>query len=282
MQGFLWRQRVDGAVSEQLTDSDGTDHQPDWSPDGGRVVFVRYDGRAMELMLLEIGTGAVTALTSGGAVNVEPRWSPDGTRLAWVSTAGTGHFLLHTAVVRPTCRRLPAGADRRSAVPRWYYSPLITRSIRPDAGRSRWYRLGSGGRARHWGHRAHGRDGSGSMEVLRREETNWVVRPEVRPTGRACLPSYLAGSGTSSLLPPGGGSGAYPLPLTYGDFDNTAPLVPGWARIYLESTGNVALARRRSRASRRRSARAPLARAAAAADGQVKDERAVRRRRACR
>src|SRR5207248_10406119 len=44
MQGFLWRQRVDGAVAsvaEQLTDSDGTDHQPDWSPDGGRVVFVR-------------------------------------------------------------------------------------------------------------------------------------------------------------------------------------------------------------------------------------------------
>src|SRR6266481_1509512 len=74
MQGFLWRQRADGAVAEQLTDSDGTDHQPDWSPDGRLVAFVRYDGRAMELMLLDVGSGAVTALTSGGAVNVEPRW----------------------------------------------------------------------------------------------------------------------------------------------------------------------------------------------------------------
>ncbi|TMB22981.1 MAG: hypothetical protein E6J65_14200, partial [Deltaproteobacteria bacterium] len=95
MQGFLWRQRVDGAVAEQLTDSDGTDHQPDWSPDGGRIAFVRYNGRAMELMLLEVASGAVAQLSSGGAVNVEPRWSPDGTRLAWVSTAGTGHFLLY-------------------------------------------------------------------------------------------------------------------------------------------------------------------------------------------
>src|SRR5207253_7763321 len=115
---FLWRQRVDGAVAEQLTDSDGTDHQPDWSPGGGRIVFVRYDGRAMELMLLEVASGAVTALTSGGAVNVEPRWSPDGTHLAWVSTAGTGHFLLHTAWVRDgrLAEIRTIVADHRSAV----------------------------------------------------------------------------------------------------------------------------------------------------------------------
>jgi len=31
-----------------------TDHQPDWSPDGGRIALVRYDGRAMELMLLDL------------------------------------------------------------------------------------------------------------------------------------------------------------------------------------------------------------------------------------
>src|SRR5262249_50073252 len=48
MQGSLWRQPIDGTVAEQLTDDRGTDYQPDVSPDGCSVVFVRYDGRSME------------------------------------------------------------------------------------------------------------------------------------------------------------------------------------------------------------------------------------------
>jgi TolB protein len=231
MQGFLWRQRVDDAVAEQLTDSDGTDHQPDVSPDGRRIVFVHYDGKAMELMLLDVGSGAVTPLTSSGAVNVEPRWSPDGTRLAWVSTAGSGHFLLHAASVRDgklaDVRRVVAA--RRSAVPRYYYSPFdhaIHPAWTPD-GKSlvfvsnREVAHGTGDIVRV------AADGSGSMEVLRREETNWQARPEVSPDGtRIVYASYLGREWHQLwLLPlaPGG----YPIPLTYGDYDNTGPR---WSR----------------------------------------------------
>ena len=124
MQGSLWRQEVESGTAEQLTDDSGADYQPDCSPDGTSVVFVRYDGRSMELMLLDLRSGKVSALTSNGAVNVEPRWSPDGRRLAYVSTEGTGHFLLHLADVRDSriVSRRALTPDRRSTVARYYYS----------------------------------------------------------------------------------------------------------------------------------------------------------------
>ena len=117
MQGSLWRQSTGSGVAEQLTEDTGSDYQPDCSPDGRSVVFVRYDGRSMELMRLDLGSNVVRALTSDGAVNVEPRWSPRGDRLAYVSTAGTGHFLLHVADIRDGRieSSRPVIPDRRSA-----------------------------------------------------------------------------------------------------------------------------------------------------------------------
>ena len=100
MRGSLWRQAIGTTVATQLTAGGGYDYQPDVSPDGRWVAFDRYDGTAVELELLDLSTGAVTALTSNHAVNVEPRWSPDGTRLAFVSTAYAGRWHVYTMRVR--------------------------------------------------------------------------------------------------------------------------------------------------------------------------------------
>jgi len=226
MQGSLWRQRHADDVAQQLTDDSGTAYQPDCSPDGRSIVFVRYDGRSMELMLLDLASGKVSALTSNGAVNVEPRWSPDGRRLAYVSTHDTGHFLLHVAEVRDgrivSARTLTP--DRRSAIARYYYSPF-DHAINPV-----WTRDGK--EIIYVSNReiAHGTgdlvrlpaDGSGEPRLLHHEETSWRARPDTSPDGTRIVYSSYIGRQWQQLwlLPVAGG---YPFPLTYGDYDNTNP-----------------------------------------------------------
>ena len=128
MQGSLWRQRTDSTAAEQLTDDGGADYQPDCSPDGKSVVFVRYDGRAMELMLLDLD------IAHGAGADDERRASTSsraGRRMAAVSPTcrppGSGHFLLHVAEVRDgriaNSRPLTAGSAQRAST-RYYYSPF--------------------------------------------------------------------------------------------------------------------------------------------------------------
>ena len=226
MQGRLWRQRADSTVAEQLTDDGGSDYQPDCSPDGRSVAFVRYDGRSMELMRLDLASRAVRALTTAGAINVEPRWSPDGQRLAFVSTAETGHFLLHVAEIRDgrIASSRPLTPDRRSTVSRYYYSPF-DHAINPAWTRdgqellfvsNREIAHGTGDFVRMAATRAE------TPRLVQHEETSWHARPDISPDGaRIVYSSYLGRVWQQLwLLPVDGG---YPFPLTYGDYDNTNP-----------------------------------------------------------
>ncbi len=223
--GFLWKQRVGTDVAEQLTDSEGTDHQPDWSPDGRTLAFVRYTGRALELMSLDVVSGKESPLTANGAVNVEPRWSPDGAKLAFVSTEGTGHFLLKVAEVRDGKLAAPRTLtpDRRSAISRYYYSPF-DHALNPTWTRDGKDRLFLSNR--EMGH------GSGDLVRMaleggaqvpvQREETSWHARPDVAPDGTRIVYSSHQGAQWQQLwmLPTKGGQ---PFQLTFGDWDATNP-----------------------------------------------------------
>ena len=127
MQGSLWRQRLDGDEARQLTPGPGYAHQPDWSPDGRRVVYASYRGDAMELRLLDLQSGEDRPLVSNGHVNLDPRWSPDGTRIAFVSTPHEGRWHVFLAASPRSAPAAAPGAtrlteDRNSGLPRYYYS----------------------------------------------------------------------------------------------------------------------------------------------------------------
>jgi len=222
MAGSLWRQKIDSNAAVQVTDGTGYDYQPDWSPDGKRIVYVSYQKDAMELWLLDLATGKTQQITSGGAVNVEPRWSPDGKRIAFVSTSFNNRFHVFRGeakegklenVVRLT-------GETKSSLPRYYYSaydmeisPVWTRDGQEMMFVSnRGHIHGTGG---FW--RMKAEPGAEAREI-HYEETNWKARPDFSPDGtRLVYSSYLGRQWHQLWLMPANGGDAFPI--SYGDWD---------------------------------------------------------------
>ena len=87
-------------VGEDLFKLEGVT-DPQISPDGARIVYVRKTGDIMtdryrsSLWLVESNSGAQRPLIADSNANFSPRWSPDGKRIAYVSTAGGAGAQLH-------------------------------------------------------------------------------------------------------------------------------------------------------------------------------------------
>jgi hypothetical protein len=248
MAGSLWRQTVGSSEAVEVTHSNGAyDYQPDVAADGQSLVFSRYNGDALELWRLDLGSGREQQLTSGGAVNVEPRLSPDGKRIAWVSTQGTGHFNLFVADISPNGlanARLLLG-ERKSAISRYYYSAFdhaINPAWSPDGQRI----IFVGNNEVAWGTGdiwSVAVNNPSDRRKLVSEETSWNARPEPSPDNRRILFASYHGRQWRQLwlTTP---DGAAPLPLTFGEFDRgNARWSPDGTRIaYISNEhGNTSL-----------------------------------------
>ncbi len=227
MQGSLWRQRLGDGEARQLTDGPGYDYQPDWSPDGRRIVYASYRDDAIELRLLDVAADTSAALVSNGAVNLEPRWSPDGRRIAFTSSAYEGRWHVFTADVGAdgrASRVQRVTEDRESGLPRYYYGTVdqyLSPTWSPDGNElivisNRGHIWGAGG---FW--RVSARPGSAPKEI-HYEETTWKARPDWGRDGHRVVYSSYVGRQWNQLwmMTSEGGD---PLQLTYGEFDATSP-----------------------------------------------------------
>jgi Tol biopolymer transport system component len=248
MAGSLWLQRIGDGVAEELTYGPGYDYQPDWSPDGRSVVFVRHQADSLEIWRLDLGSRKTQQLTQTKAVQLQPRISPDGKHLAFVSTVGTGHLNLFVADlseagVLGTSRAVIE--PQESKIYRYYYSThdhAINPSWTPD-GKSLVFvsnheiAYGSGRLCN-----VNLEPGSSPVCFLD-EETSWRANPEVAPDGRRVLYSSYQGRQWHQLwVTTLAGNAA--LPLSFGEFDATqARWSPDGRRVaYISNeTGNVTL-----------------------------------------
>jgi Tol biopolymer transport system component len=80
LKGELFTMRPNGLALRQLTDNDVADIQPEWSPGGGRLTFVRRWGEIWRM-------GAWGANASRIASGHSPAWAPDGSLIAFVAAA---------------------------------------------------------------------------------------------------------------------------------------------------------------------------------------------------
>jgi eukaryotic-like serine/threonine-protein kinase len=88
----LYLINVDGTGLKTLTTVPGSDFDPVWSPDGGRIAFTSVRDGNKQIYILDVNTLAITRLTSVNAdiESSQPAWSPDGNLIAYtVKRVGT-------------------------------------------------------------------------------------------------------------------------------------------------------------------------------------------------
>lgn len=111
---------ADGSNLTQLTDNDGQDFDPTWSPNGGQIAYAfRPDDTAdSEILVMNADGSEVVPITDNGAADFDPDWSNDGEWIAFTSNRG-GAFDIY--IMRPdgtdVCQLTNDGLN--SLTPRW-------------------------------------------------------------------------------------------------------------------------------------------------------------------
>ncbi len=109
----LYVMDIDGGNVRRLTETEGAETHPAWSPDGSRLSFdADYDGDGYyEIYAIDADGSNLTRLTANAANDQFADWSPDGTQLAFSSDRSGNWDLYVMDADGGNQRPLTAGPD---------------------------------------------------------------------------------------------------------------------------------------------------------------------------
>ncbi|MER6509484.1 amidohydrolase family protein [Nonomuraea sp. NPDC001636] len=116
--GVLWVCSASGGAARRLTSDLYDIAQPDWSPDGGTIVFQSYRDGVFDLWTIRPDGSAIRKLTTGPYDHREPRYSPDGRTIAYSSDAG-GSYGIHLLDVATGASRVLTDGSAEEYEPAW-------------------------------------------------------------------------------------------------------------------------------------------------------------------
>ncbi len=83
--GWLWVMDYQTGTARRITRLAGMDSRPEWSPDGERIVFIRDDGKQLQIVSVDPESGKESILVDEKAIHLDPVYSPDGTFVYYAS-----------------------------------------------------------------------------------------------------------------------------------------------------------------------------------------------------
>ena len=104
--GRIWTMPAEGGPATPITDPFGDARQPQWSPDGSRLVFQAYWSGDYDVWAVAADGSGLTQLTHGPFDDREPVFSPDGGRVFFSSDRGGSYDIWELDLSSGALRRV--------------------------------------------------------------------------------------------------------------------------------------------------------------------------------